>query len=78
MKFPINNVATICVAKFSVKKSVCSVIKLILGGFPSPAQDYIGKNEHLIRNECATFIVRVCSREIWQEKDSHRPLLYSK
>jgi SOS-response transcriptional repressors (RecA-mediated autopeptidases) len=37
----------------------------ISAGFPSPAQDYIDKlidmNEHLIRNEAATFIVKVCS-----------------
>lgn len=37
----------------------------INAGFPSPAQDYIDKaldmNEHLIKNETATFIVKVAS-----------------
>ncbi|MDC5278115.1 translesion error-prone DNA polymerase V autoproteolytic subunit [Acinetobacter baumannii] len=41
------------------------VLDRIQAGFPSPAQDYVEKlmdmNEHLIRNECATFIVKVCS-----------------
>ncbi|EOD4267915.1 translesion error-prone DNA polymerase V autoproteolytic subunit [Acinetobacter baumannii] len=37
----------------------------ISAGFPSPAQDYIDKvldmNEHLIKNETSTFIVKVAS-----------------
>jgi len=37
----------------------------IAAGFPSPAQDYVDKtldmNEHLIRNEAATFVVKVAS-----------------
>ena len=37
----------------------------IAAGFPSPAQDYVDKtldmNEHLIKNEAATFIVKVAS-----------------
>ncbi|WP_440607509.1 LexA family protein [Acinetobacter baumannii] len=41
------------------------VSEKISAGFPSPAQDYVDKmmdmNEHLIRNEAATFIVKVCS-----------------
>lgn len=40
-------------------------LEKINAGFPSPAQDYIDKaldmNEHLIKNETATFIVRVAS-----------------
>jgi DNA polymerase V len=37
----------------------------VAAGFPSPAQDYIEKtldmNEHLVKNEAATFIVKVAS-----------------
>ncbi|MBP9846623.1 MAG: translesion error-prone DNA polymerase V autoproteolytic subunit [Saprospiraceae bacterium] len=37
----------------------------ISAGFPSPAQDYVEKtldmNEHLIKNEAATFVVKVAS-----------------
>lgn len=40
----------------------------VQAGFPSPAQDYIDKkldlNEHLIKNEAATFIVRVNSQSM--------------
>jgi DNA polymerase V len=34
----------------------------VAAGFPSPAQDYVDKtldmNEHLIKNEAATFVVK--------------------
>ncbi|MHC3082221.1 LexA family protein [Acinetobacter nosocomialis] len=40
-------------------------LEKISAGFPSPAQDYVDKaldmNEHLIKNETATFIVKVAS-----------------
>ncbi|MEQ1067278.1 translesion error-prone DNA polymerase V autoproteolytic subunit [Acinetobacter sp. XH1741] len=40
-------------------------LEKISAGFPSPAQDYIDKvldmNEHLIKNETSTFIVKVAS-----------------
>jgi DNA polymerase V len=40
-------------------------LEKISAGFPSPAQDYIDKaldmNEHLIKNETATFLVKVAS-----------------
>ncbi|MGK8800935.1 LexA family protein [Acinetobacter seifertii] len=40
-------------------------LEKINAGFPSPAQDYVDKaldmNEHLIKNETATFIVKVAS-----------------
>ncbi|WOQ34253.1 translesion error-prone DNA polymerase V autoproteolytic subunit [Acinetobacter baumannii] len=40
-------------------------LEKINAGFPSPAQDYIDKaldmNEHLIKNETSTFIVKVAS-----------------
>lgn len=43
-------------------------IERVRAGFPSPAQDYIDKkvdlNEHLIKNEIATFIVRVDSQSM--------------
>lgn len=45
--------------------SIPLAIEKIAAGFPSPAQDYIDRsldmNEHLIKNEEATFIVRVAS-----------------
>lgn len=45
--------------------SIPLVTERISAGFPSPAQDYIEKlmdmNDHLIKNECATFIVKVGS-----------------
>lgn len=45
--------------------SIPLVAERIQAGFPSPAQDYVEKlmdmNEHLIRNECATFLVKVGS-----------------
>jgi DNA polymerase V len=44
---------------------ITAAIEKVSAGFPSPAQDYIDKkidmNEHLISNECATFIVKVGS-----------------
>lgn len=40
----------------------------VSAGFPSPAQDYIERtldmNEHLIKNEAATFVVTVSSRSM--------------
>ncbi|SLM55639.1 LexA repressor [Acinetobacter baumannii] len=40
-------------------------LEKISAGFPSPAQDYVDKaldmNEHLIKNETSTFIVKVAS-----------------
>ena len=45
--------------------SIPLAIEKVSAGFPSPAQDYIDRsidmNEHLIKNEEATFIVRVAS-----------------
>lgn len=45
--------------------SIPLAIEKVAAGFPSPAQDYIDRsldmNEHLIKNEEATFIVRVAS-----------------
>jgi DNA polymerase V len=40
----------------------------VAAGFPSPAQDYIDKtldmNEHLVKNEAATFVVKVALLQI--------------
>lgn len=45
--------------------SIPLAIEKVSAGFPSPAQDYVDRtldmNEHLIKNEEATFIVRVAS-----------------
>lgn len=45
--------------------SIPLAIEKVAAGFPSPAQDYIDRsldmNEHLIKNEESTFIVRVAS-----------------
>ncbi|WP_368576263.1 LexA family protein [Acinetobacter baumannii] len=50
------------------KFSVPLAIEKVAAGFPSPAQDYVDKNidmnEHLIKNECATFVVRVASQSM--------------
>ncbi|MFV5374577.1 LexA family protein [Acinetobacter calcoaceticus] len=49
----------------STFSSIPLAIEKVSAGFPSPAQDYIDRsidmNEHLIKNEEATFIVRVAS-----------------
>ncbi|MEO9279233.1 translesion error-prone DNA polymerase V autoproteolytic subunit [Acinetobacter sp. WA-87] len=49
----------------STRMLVPYALEKINAGFPSPAQDYIDKaldmNEHLIKNETATFIVKVAS-----------------
>ncbi len=45
--------------------SIPLAIEKVSAGFPSPAQDYVDRtldmNEHLIKNEEATFIVKVAS-----------------
>lgn len=49
----------------SIQMLIPYALEKINAGFPSPAQDYIDKvldmNEHLIKNETATFIVKVAS-----------------
>lgn len=61
----INDVISVTVVTPSTFLSIPYAIEKISAGFPSPAQDYIDKrldmNEHLIKNECATFIVKVGS-----------------
>lgn len=60
-----NDVLSVTVVTPSTFLSIPYAIEKISAGFPSPAQDYIDKaldmNEHLIKNECATFIVKVGS-----------------
>jgi len=61
----INDVQSVTIVTPSTFLSIPYAIEKISAGFPSPAQDYIDKrldmNEHLIKNECATFIVKVGS-----------------
>ena len=60
-----SDIESIFVVEPTMRMSIMAAIEKISAGFPSPAQDYIDKkldmNEHLIRNECATFIVKVGS-----------------
>ncbi|MCU4397348.1 LexA family protein [Acinetobacter junii] len=59
------DVYSISLIEPSINMSIAVAIEKVSAGFPSPAQDYIDKkidmNEHLISNECATFIVKVGS-----------------
>ncbi len=61
----LSDIESIFVVEPTIRMSIVAAIEKISAGFPSPAQDYIDKNidmnEHLIRNECATFIVKVAS-----------------
>lgn len=56
----ISDVSYISLVDPSVRMEITAAIEKVSAGFPSPAQDYIDKkidmNEHLISNECATFI----------------------
>ncbi|MDA0697376.1 MAG: translesion error-prone DNA polymerase V autoproteolytic subunit [Proteobacteria bacterium] len=60
-----SDVSSVSLVDPSVRMEITSAIEKVSAGFPSPAQDYIDKkidmNEHLISNECATFIVKVGS-----------------
>lgn len=59
------DVNSIMIVEPCLRMSITVAIERVSAGFPSPAQDYIDKkidmNEHLIQNECATFIVKVAS-----------------
>jgi len=61
----LTDVASIKLVTPSTHLSIPLAIEKVSAGFPSPAQDYIDRsldmNEHLIKNEPATFIVRVAS-----------------
>ncbi len=60
-----SDIESISLFQPTTRMSISVAIEKVSAGFPSPAQDYIDKkidmNEHLIQNECATFIVKVAS-----------------
>ncbi|NAS05485.1 translesion error-prone DNA polymerase V autoproteolytic subunit [Acinetobacter haemolyticus] len=60
-----SDIESISLLEPTTHMSISVAIEKVSAGFPSPAQDYIDKkidmNEHLIQNECATFIVKVAS-----------------
>ena len=64
-KTTLNDVASITLINPSTFKRIPLASEKIAAGFPSPAQDYIDKtldmNEHLVKNEAATFVVKVAS-----------------
>lgn len=64
-KTKFNDVASITLVNPSSVISIPLASEKVAAGFPSPAQDYVDKtldmNEHLIKNEAATFVVRVAS-----------------
>ncbi|MDC4276354.1 translesion error-prone DNA polymerase V autoproteolytic subunit [Acinetobacter baumannii] len=61
----LSDVISINLVLRSTQMFIPYALEKINAGFPSPAQDYIDKaldmNEHLIKNETATFIVKVAS-----------------
>ncbi|KRI52002.1 LexA family protein [Acinetobacter pittii] len=61
----LSDVISINLVLRSTQMLIPYALEKINAGFPSPAQDYIDKaldmNEHLIKNETATFIVKVAS-----------------
>ncbi|MEW7139868.1 translesion error-prone DNA polymerase V autoproteolytic subunit [Acinetobacter baumannii] len=61
----LSEVESIKLVSHSTFFSIPLAIEKVSAGFPSPAQDYVDRtldmNEHLIKNEEATFIVRVAS-----------------
>ncbi|WP_335964732.1 translesion error-prone DNA polymerase V autoproteolytic subunit [Acinetobacter pittii] len=63
--FVLSEVMSIKLVVPSTHMLVPYALEKISAGFPSPAQDYVDKaldmNEHLIKNETATFIVKVAS-----------------
>ncbi|WP_407492006.1 LexA family protein [Acinetobacter baumannii] len=64
-KTKFNDVASITLVNPSSVMSIPLASEKVAAGFPSPAQDYVDKtldmNEHLIKNEAATFVVKVAS-----------------
>ncbi|MCU4582226.1 translesion error-prone DNA polymerase V autoproteolytic subunit [Acinetobacter gyllenbergii] len=57
----LSDVSSIIVIHPSMRMAITVSIEKISAGFPSPPQDYIDMNQHLIGNEYATFIVKVGS-----------------
>lgn len=64
-KAKFNDIASITLVNPSTTMHIPLAAEKVAAGFPSPAQDYVDKtldmNEHLIKNEAATFIVKVAS-----------------
>jgi DNA polymerase V len=64
-KATFNDVASITLINPTTFKRIPLASEKVAAGFPSPAQDYIDKtldmNEHLVKNEAATFVVKVAS-----------------
>jgi DNA polymerase V len=64
-KASLNDVASITLINPETLIRIPLASEKIAAGFPSPAQDYIDKtldmNEHLVKNEAATFVVKVAS-----------------
>ena len=62
-KSTFNDVASITLINPTTFKRIPLASEKVAAGFPSPAQDYIDKtldmNEHLVKNEAATFVVKV-------------------
>lgn len=60
-----NDIASITLVDPSISMHIPLASEKVAAGFPSPAQDYVDKtldmNEHLIKNEAATFVVKVAS-----------------
>jgi len=60
-----NDIASITLVNASTFMQIPLASEKVAAGFPSPAQDYIDNtldmNEHLIKNEAATFVVKVAS-----------------
>lgn len=60
-----HEVASITLVDPSTSMRIPMALEKVAAGFPSPAQDYVDKtldmNEHLIKNEAATFIVKAAS-----------------
>ena len=60
-----NDIASITLVDPSIPMHIPLASEKVAAGFPSPAQDYVDKtldmNEHLIKNEAATFVVKVAS-----------------
>lgn len=63
--FKINGISDIQYIDPTTKVQIPIALERVQAGFPSPAQDYVDKtvdlNEHLIKNENATFIMKVDS-----------------
>lgn len=67
-KTKFNDVASITLVNPSTAMHIPLASEKVSAGFPSPAQDYIEQtldmNEHLIKNEAATFVVTVSSQSM--------------